>query len=240
MRDGKAAKRCRGCIVGMPFQFCAQLEDRHSIKWTSAQAVQPMQNAQANRGAAAQTAGLRNFFDDRTGKWKWPATRPVEKRIGRVRHNLRRLSIRFASDNAHVVVNAERYAEAVEPRAKVGSAGGNPDRNLLYHHRKICVIPSEVEGSRGLTCRRYLGFLGPSRTGIFARNDILLSGTSYLILRSTRAATNRFTIPIYNASAQTHLADENAIRMDRCSAFTRVRCGRDQRASALHHPGRLG
>src|SRR5256885_17172481 len=100
----------------MPFQFCAQLEDRHSIKWTSAQSVQPMQNAQANRGAAAQTAGLRNFFDDRTGKWKWPATRPIKKRIGRARHNLRRLrkasrapiisglSIGFASDDAHVVV----------------------------------------------------------------------------------------------------------------------------------------
>src|SRR5947207_10265719 len=108
-----------------------------------------MQNAQANRGAAAQTSGPWNFFDHRTGKWKCPAIRPVEKRIGRVRHNLRRL--RFASDNAHVVVNAERYAEAVEPRAKVGSAGGNPDRNLLYHHRKICVIQGEVEGSRAFT-----------------------------------------------------------------------------------------
>src|SRR5260370_765079 len=52
----------------MSFQFCAQAKDRQSIKRSASEFVQSVQNAEPDRGAAAQTARARKFFYDWAGE----------------------------------------------------------------------------------------------------------------------------------------------------------------------------
>src|ERR1700737_4203323 len=103
----------------MAFQLRAQAEDRQSIELPPYEFVQSMQNAEPNRGAAAEPTAARNCFHCRTRKCKTSPLRSLEKQIGSARDDFLLTSSVFRMINRHRIVNAQRDSEAVEPRAEV-------------------------------------------------------------------------------------------------------------------------
>ena len=128
----EATKRRGRGIVGVAFQLRSQSKDRQSIERPAAQLVQPMQNAQPNRRARAQTARRRNFRRARERKWERLPRNFVEEPPGCSRHNPRhpRLS---ATPKGYMIVNAKRHTQAVKTRAEIGSARRHANGHLLHH-----------------------------------------------------------------------------------------------------------
>src|SRR5205807_605754 len=114
----------------MPLQFCAQLKDRQSIQRAPCEFVQPVQDAESDGGAAAETARARDFFYRRTGKCKAPALRSFKENVGGFGRNRREGFTFCRARDSHEIVNAKRNAQAIEARAKIGSAGWDADRYL--------------------------------------------------------------------------------------------------------------
>ena len=133
----------------MTFQFGTQLEDRQPVERIAAEPVEPMQNPEANGGAAAQAARPRNFFCYRKRKRKTATTRVFEEFAGCLRDDLwvalfRRLTL----DNGYSVVNAQRDTKAIEAGAKIRGARRNANGNVLH---------SDTECSDGQRQREPIG-----------------------------------------------------------------------------------
>src|SRR5882724_9130530 len=90
----------------MSLQFSAQSKDRQSIERPPRELVQTVQHAEANSGAAAQTARARNFFCSRTRKCKAPAVRSLKEKV-RGSGDDRREQFTFGrAGHSHKIVNA--------------------------------------------------------------------------------------------------------------------------------------
>ena len=115
----------------MSLQFSAQSKDRQSIERPPCELVQTVQHAEANSGAAAQTARARNFFCSRTRKCKAPAVRSLKEKVRGSGHDRREQFTFGRAGHGHKIVNAKRDAQAIETRSKIGSARGNTDRDAV-------------------------------------------------------------------------------------------------------------
>ena len=117
----------------MSFQFSAQPKDRQSIERSVSEFVQTVQNAEADGGAAAETARARDFFQRRTRKREAPAFGSLEEKIGGLGCNRRERFMFCRARDGHKIVNAKRDAQAIEARAEIGSTGWDADGYLLPH-----------------------------------------------------------------------------------------------------------
>ncbi len=129
----------------MSFEFRTQLEDRQSIKGSPRQLVQPVQDAEANSGATAETARARNFFCGGTRKRKTPAFGPLKEKVGGLGRNRRERFVFCRARDGHKIVNPKRDTEAIEARAKVGSTSWDADRDLFHNEALADTIPSELQ-----------------------------------------------------------------------------------------------
>ena len=118
----------------MAFQFGAQAKDRQAIEWASREFIQPVQDAEANSRAAAQTSRVRNFLDGRTRKVEPPALGPLKEKIGGLRYDWRKRSTFCRARDSDEIVNPERDAETVEARPEIGSAGGDANCDFFHTH----------------------------------------------------------------------------------------------------------
>src|ERR1700737_2809783 len=111
----------------MAFQLRAQAEDRQSIELPPYEFVQSMQNAEPNRGAAAEPTAARNCFLCRTRKCKTSPLRSLEKQIGCARDDFLLTLFAtanpsfggsiFGAINRHRIVNPQGNTKAIEARA---------------------------------------------------------------------------------------------------------------------------
>ena len=125
-----AVGRGRG-IIGMALQFRADFENLLPLERAVGQFIQTVNHAEAHGDAAAKTTTRGDVSGDGTGKRERLALRAFEKRGGGgANHRAGRPAA--AARNRHVVVEAKRDPEAVEPGSEIGRARRNSDGDLLH------------------------------------------------------------------------------------------------------------
>ena len=90
-----------------------------------------MNNAEPDGGAAAEPARWRNLSSDAACKWETFGRRPPKKGVSSGT-NHRRQAFPSTARERDLIINAERHAEAVEPRTEIGCARRNADGDLLH------------------------------------------------------------------------------------------------------------
>src|SRR5262249_12836238 len=105
------------------------------IERLAAEVVEGKKDAEANRCAATQAAGAWKLFSNGTRKREGATPRLLEKSICRLRHDSRVSSLtgRGANDR-DAIMDSQCDTQTIKARAKIGSASGNANSNLL--HRK--------------------------------------------------------------------------------------------------------
>ena len=141
----------------MAFQFGAQAKDRQSIEGFSTKFIQPVQDAEANSRAAAQTSRPRDFFHGGAGKSKPPAFASHKKKIGGLGYDWRKRFTFCRARDGHEVVNPKGDAKAVEARPEIGSAGRDADCDLICHSEQseesLIILAEEKQKSEMFSVR---------------------------------------------------------------------------------------
>src|SRR5262249_44374043 len=142
---GEAAECRWRSVIGMSFQFSAQLEHGCSVKRIATEPVQRKKDTETNCCAASKPATAGNSLSNGIGKRKGATPCLLEKSICRLGRNsgLRRVTPRVAHDR-DFVMNAQRDTQTIKARPKIGSASGNTNGNLLHSYApaRLAVRPT--------------------------------------------------------------------------------------------------
>ena len=103
-----------------------------------------MQDAEPDRGAAAETARARDFFHCGTRKREALAFGPLKEKVGGLGRNRCERFMFCRARDSHKIVNAKRNPETIEAWAKIGSAGWDADRDAFHIEALTNTIPSGV------------------------------------------------------------------------------------------------
>ena len=125
-----AVGRGRG-IVGMALQFRADFENLLPLERAAGQFIQTVNHPEAHGSTAAKTTTRGDTSGDGTGKRERLARRAVEKRGGGDANHRAGPSTSTAR-NRHVIIEAKRDPEAVEPGSEIGRARRNSNGDVWH------------------------------------------------------------------------------------------------------------